>query len=233
LINKVYIQEYGNGKLEPEHKNVLELLTNKGITCELFTNKRLNRNQLLLNKETMVVGDHPTMQTIFKKLGLSVPNDCYPEVLHQFLGRKIWTTTIKQIFAQSFKAGIGNVFIKPKTKAKLFTGFVPNSEAELFFLNQFANDTELYCSSLVSWQAEYRVFVLKGQVIHTACYFGNYSIDLNYTVILAAIAAFESSPYKAVAYALDFGVTEKGETTFIEWNDAYALGGYDIDRIIN
>lgn len=61
MIRKAYIQEYGHGKIEPEHLDVMQTLVSRGIECELFTCKKLTRNQLLIESTTLVVADHPTL----------------------------------------------------------------------------------------------------------------------------------------------------------------------------
>ncbi|WP_228409320.1 hypothetical protein, partial [Chryseobacterium sp. HMWF001] len=70
MITKAYIQEYGNGKTEPEFLEVKTVLESRGIDCEFFTIKRLQRNQIQINQETLIVGDHSTMLSVFRKMGI-------------------------------------------------------------------------------------------------------------------------------------------------------------------
>ncbi|PCJ64293.1 MAG: hypothetical protein COA58_13125 [Bacteroidetes bacterium] len=232
MITKAYIHEYGNGKMEPEHSDVKEVLESRGIECELFTIKRLNRNQLQLNKNTLVVGDNPTIDKVFKRIGYSKTQNSYPLSLRKYLKRTIWESTIKKLYAESLTKEISNIFIKPKAKAKLFTGFVIESQCDLYRLDMLSRDTELYCSSIVEWKSEYRVFVNQSKIIGIKHYEGDSNLKLNLNEVENAIIDFENSSNKTSAYGIDFGVLNNGETALIEWNDGFALGSYELDKQI-
>ncbi len=230
MITKAYIHEYGNGKLESEHADVKEVLESRGINCELFTSKRLHRNQLKLNEHTLVVGNNPIIETVFKRIGFQQELNSYPISLRAYLKRSIWETTIGQLISESYSKEISNIFIKPKQKAKLFTGFVIQSNDDLHQLNTISKNTELYCSSVVEWQSEYRVFVNKSKIVGMKNYDGNPDIALDLEEIKRAIKEFEVSDERTDGYSLDFGLLSNGETALIEWNDGYALGSYGLDK---
>jgi ATP-grasp domain, R2K clade family 2 len=232
MIKKAYIHEYGSNKLEPEHKDVIDVLEEREIPYELFTEKRLSRNQLKLDNETLVVGDNPTITTALKRIGFNYTNDAYPKSLEKYLGRKVWETTIRKLTSQASFKEVSGVFVKPKSKAKLFTGFVINSDYELFQLERFSKDTDLYCSTLVNWLSEYRVFVNNSKIVGVRMYDGDEALKLDMDVVGKAVSDFENSGEKTTAYGIDFGVLESGETTFIEWNDGFALGAYGLDKEI-
>lgn len=231
MITKAYIHEYGNNKIETEHQDVKDVLELRGIECQLFTTKRLQRNQLILDDNTLVVGDHPTMQQIFKKLGISPINTSYPESLKKFLHRNIWETNLRKLLIGN-KEELVHIFIKPKSRAKLFTGFVLNSNYDLFKLETLPKDTELYCSSLVEWVSEFRVFVNKSNIVGIKNYSGDESLKLDMNFIEAAINDFENSDERTNGYGIDFGILKSGETTLVEWNDGFALGSYGLDKNI-
>ena len=172
MITKAYIHEYGNGKLEPEHIAIKLTLESRGIACELFTTKRLSRNQLNINNSTIVVGDNPTIQTVLKKLGYNNYTDSYPSCLHSYLKRRVWETSVGELLRKSESIELSNIFIKPKNKAKLFTGFVVNSNQDLYGLNAISKQTALYCSTVVKWLAEYRIFVNKSKIVGVKHYQG-------------------------------------------------------------
>lgn len=53
----------------------------------------------------------------------------------------------------------------------------------------------------------------------------NWREHFNYKVVENAILEYKSAPN---GYAIDFGLTDKGETLLIEVNDGYALGHYGL-----
>ena len=230
MITRAYIHEYGNGNMEPEHAAVAETLRELGISVELFTTKRLQRNQLQLDQHSLVVGDHPTIALVLKRLGIAYSETSYPECLLPFLGRRIWSTTCVQLLRSASSQTFVPFFVKPKNRTKLFTGFVIESDADLLSLNHFPKDTELNCSEVVHFVSEYRVYVIGSEIAGMDWYAGSEQPAPDKTVIENAITIYGASENAARAYALDFGVTETGETLLIEWNDGFALGCYAMDR---
>ncbi len=158
MITKAYIQEYGNGKTEPEFMEVRTVLESRGVDCEFFTIKKLHRNHIQLSEETLIVGDHSAMVYIFKRLGITPFTSSYPKSLRHYLKRSVWETTVKKLMMQSHEYSL-NTFVKPKFKTKLFTGLVINSQHDLLRLESFSKETALFCSSVVEWLSEFRVFV--------------------------------------------------------------------------
>ncbi len=230
MIKSAYIHEYGNGKLEPEHSDVKTVLEARGISCELFTTKKLQRNQLDLNVSTLVVGDHPTISTVFKRIGYNISTDSYPQSLRPYLKRRIWESNVRKMLMESSQQDYSNIFVKPKRRTKLFTGFVINSNTELFKLDQISKKTELYCSELVEWESEFRVFVNRSKIVGIKCYEGAETIQLDMTEVEAAINDFEKSTNSTAAYGIDFGVLKNGATALVEWNDGFSLGAYGLDK---
>ena len=230
MITKAYIHEYGNGRLEPEHEEVKQVLVSRGIECHLFTSKRLHRNQLKLDAQTLVVGDNPTIQTVLKRLGVNYSLNSYPDSLRTYLKRSVWETSVRRLMMESHGGEFSPVFVKPSQKDKLFTGFVIESQYDLYKLSTLSKNTELYCSSVVEWLSEFRVFVNKGQIVGMKHYDGNPTHLPDKNEIEKAVADFENSSEKTNGYSLDFGVLGNGETALIEWNDGFSLGSYRLDK---
>ncbi|MDJ0366489.1 ATP-grasp domain-containing protein [Hymenobacter sp. H14-R3] len=230
MIKRAYIHEYGSNKVEPEHKGVMEVLEARGIRYEVFTAKRILRNQLVVDEDTFVVGDNAVIIPVLKKLGFICSNDSYPKSLEKYYGRHIWVTTIRDLVSQNSFKDVSGIFVKPKSKTKLFTGFVIKSEYDLFQLSVFSKNTDLYCSALVRWLSEYRVFVNNSEIVGVKLYAGNESLKLDMAVVEQAITEFEDSADRVSAYGIDFGVLDTGQTTLVEWNDGFALGSYGLDK---
>lgn len=231
MINTAYIHEYGNRKIEPEHRDVMEVLEKRNISCELFTNKRILRNQLNIDENTFVAGDHFVFSSIFKKYKINILNNCYPKSLQKYLKRNIQTTTIKEI-TKNFGSNTPRIFVKPKSNTKLFTGFVIQSDTDLLHLMNFPSKTELYYSSIVDWVSEYRVFVHNSKIVGIKMYSGDETHHLDLNFVHNAIDEFEASNEKTKGYGIDFGILSNGETSLVEWNDGFALGSYHLDKEI-
>ena len=230
MITKAYIHEYGNGKMEEEHEDVSSVLKSRNIEHTLFTTKRLNRNQLQLDDKTLVVGNHPVMDSVFKRIGFENKINCYPISLRPHLKREVWETTIGRFLMQSYDEINLNVFIKPKLSNKAFTGFVVNSPQQLFSLENFSKNMELYCSQVVHFISEYRVFVNKSKIVGMKNYYGNSELKPDISFIKNTISDFENSSDKTSAYGIDFGILQNNETALVEWNDAYSLGSYNLNK---
>ena len=84
----------------------------------------------------------------------------------------------------------------------------------------------------MTWLCEYRVFVIRGNIVGTKHYAGDSSIAVDASVINQAIELLEQSTQKTAAYAVDFGVRATVQTAVVEWNDGYSLGSYGLDRAI-
>lgn len=229
MITRAYIHDYGNNKIEPEHLDVKQVLEKRGVHCELFTVKKIHRNQLKLDKQTLVVGDHPTIKSVLKRLGYAHQVSTYPESIRSFLHRSVWEKTAGELISEGYNKEISNVFIKPKFESKLFTGFVIHSSRDVHNLLGIPKSTELFVSTVVEWESEFRVFINDSIVVGVRHYEGDINASLDMRVVENAILEFEKSKDKVRAYSLDFGVLSTGETTLIEWNDGYALGSYGLD----
>ncbi|MCI5057945.1 MAG: ATP-grasp domain-containing protein [Flavobacteriales bacterium] len=229
MFSKAYIHEYGNGKIEPEHQMVKEVLDQMGIPCKLFTYKRLSRNQIKIDKETLVVGDNAVIYSVLKKIGYRKIFESYPKCLREYLYRDVWEIKLGTLIKNAQTEEIGNIFIKPKNKAKLFTGFILNTSSQLFNLD-VSRKTVLYCAPVVDWVSEYRIFVNKGKIVGIQHYDGNPAVKLNTQKVEEALEIFENSEEKTDAYGIDFGVLKGGKTALVEWNDGFALGSYGLDQ---
>jgi len=84
-------------------------------------------------------------------------------------------------------------------------------------------------SECVNFISEYRCFVLNKEMVGCKNYKGDFKIFPNASIMENAINDYINQP---VAYSIDFGVTDKGETLLIEMNDAFGLGSYGLDKLI-
>ncbi|WNG47348.1 DUF4343 domain-containing protein [Archangium minus] len=231
MIRRAFIQELGSGRMEPEMRDLLGGLQERGLSTELFTAKRLERRQLPLDRETLVAGDVPTVLGALGQLGIEPPptND-YPRSIEPFLHRRLWTSTLRKLTADIENGMSPPVFAKPQGRKKRFTGHVFRTQEDLIYLQRASLSTPILCSEVVRWQSEYRVFVIRGRIVGLRHYAGDPAIRVDEAQVEQAVRALEEAGEGTAAYGVDFGVLETGQTALVEWNDGFSLGSYGLDR---
>lgn len=172
-------------------------------------------------KEDIVVGYVDEVRKALFKHNIITPEMDYPEELEGYLGRKIWTSKLSAI---ANNPDSWNIFIKP-IEDKKFTGVVVRGTKDLVGCGTYGEDPDILCSEVVHFVAEWRCFVRYGEILDIRRYKGNWRMHFDYKVVEKAVAQFTSAPK---GYAIDFGLTDKGETLLIEVNDGYALGHYGL-----
>lgn len=175
-------------------------------------------------KEDIVVGYVDEVRKSLFKFIIVTPEIDYPEELKNFLGRKIWKTKLSII---ANNPDSWNVFIKP-VEDKKFTGVVVRSTKDLVGCGTCGEDPEILCSEVVNFVAEWRCFVRYGKILDIRRYRGDWRVHFDYKTVENSVSQFESAPN---GYAIDFGLTDKGETLLIEVNDGYSLGYYGLFNI--
>jgi hypothetical protein len=230
MITKAFIEELGSGRMESEMQDVYDELRHRNIPVELFIGKRLVRRKLSLARNTLVVGYVETVLAALQQLGLSAPptND-YPSALQPYFHRHIWKSTLHWLHNWILE-GNNAVLAKPDGRKKRFTGHVFRNVDDLQYIEGASKNTPIWCSDVVKWLSEYRVFVLKGEIIGIQHYFGDPMLSINEQIVSEALLRFEQSGEATAAYALDFGVLADGSTALVEWNDGFSLGSYGLDK---
>ena len=90
----------------------------------------------------------------------------------------------------------------------------------------------IFCSEIVDWLSEYRVYVIHGEIVGIKHYDGDPSIIIDEQIAAEAVQLLEQSGEATAAYAIDLGVISSGETALVEWNDGFSLGSYNLDKAI-
>ncbi|HBE21069.1 MAG TPA: DUF4343 domain-containing protein [Cyanobacteria bacterium UBA11149] len=222
--------------MEAEIRSLYNEFQFRQIPVQLFVEKHLFRKKLQLNKNILVAGYIPVVLNALCQLGIEPPkpND-YPPSLQPFLGRRIWQSTVRDIirgFSQSYYPIASPIFVKPSGKLKRFTGRVFESERDLFYLEGVSKHLPVYCSEVVRWLSEYRVFAIKSKIVGIQHYSGDPSISINEDIVVNAIECLEKSGEATAAYAIDFGVIENNRTALVELNDGFAIGSYGLDKTV-
>lgn len=145
-----------------------------------------------------------------------------PESLYPYVHRKIWHTTLGEVKQHEEK---WPVFIKPLRQHKLFTGHVLRNFTDLFKSMAFEDSTEILASEPIDFDSEYRCFILNGEILDVRRYTGSLEWYPDLSKVRKMIASFREAP---VAYSIDVGSANGGQTVLVECNDAYALGSYGL-----
>lgn len=93
----------------------------------------------------------------------------------------------------------------------------------------YYEDYPVYCSEVKEIIAEFRVFVLYGEIIDVRRYGGRWDVACDADVVESCVKDFEGAPK---AYALDFGVTKDGETVLVEVNNTCSIGSYGLEPVL-
>jgi hypothetical protein len=179
-----------------------------------------------LQRENVVVGYVGGVHAALHHLDIPIPPEPnYPEELQPFLGRKIWRSTINTIASQPDQ---WNIFVKPLTASKAFTGRVIRSPKDLISCGNSRADVDVWCSEIVNFVTEWRCFVRYGAILDVRHYVGDWRSRPDSETIEAAVKQYKTAP---AGYAIDFGLSEDGRTLLIEVNDGYAIGAYGLHYI--
>lgn len=173
------------------------------------------------NLEDIVVGYVDTVRGRLRDFGIVTPEMDYPDELQKYLGRRVWKSHINTL---NNNPDLWPVFVK-SVEDKRFTGVVVRTPKDLIGCGSPYEDAECYCSEIVHFVAEWRVFVRYGRIIDVRPYKGDWRVYFDSEVIEQAVRDFTTAPK---GYGIDFGVTDDGRTLLIEVNDGYALGSYGL-----
>ena len=200
--------------------NALEGFGELGYPIQLFEPSEIFK--ISLSETSIIVGGIATVQTALERLSINVPEPLdYPPELKAYTGRNIEIRTLSDLLTNN----VTPYFAKPATLQASLKGTVINNERDLINFRDLPPEALMYVSELVQFQCEYRVFVLNRRPFACKHYRGNSLIFPDSRVVLEAIEAYSSSP---IAYALDVGVTDRGDTLLVEINDGYSLGSYGL-----
>lgn len=169
------------------------------------------------------MGTLDDVEVAMDRMGIHLTPMDYPEELKDFLGRRIWKSTL---FSITSHADSWHVFVKPIWDVKRFSGTVLDKSEDLIKLGGGLEDIPVWCSEKVNFLSEWRLWVLRGEIIGLNPYAGRWDLFPDVERMKQAVAAFHSAP---CGYALDFGVTDDGRTLLVEASDGYVLRSFGLD----
>mmetsp|Transcript_17137 Transcript_17137/g.48267 ORF Transcript_17137/g.48267 Transcript_17137/m.48267 type:complete len:266 (-) Transcript_17137:2105-2902(-) len=232
---RCYVQGFG-GTIPPESKLVKDEMERRGVHVEILSTEDILMNPLPLTKDDLVVGDFAWTRKALDQLGVSMPEPPdYPDCLSHLLHRKIWTSTLADVKTH-LETSTSNteVFIKPAADTKAFSGLVATKDWMDYLLQEHSPTLPVLCSEIVRFVAEYRVYVVRGQVRGVGQYMGSKDFLLDPAVLaLAAKTLAESKEGQdLLGFGMDFALMEKADSdetipTLVEVNDGFSLGYYE------
>lgn len=227
LPDRVFIQTRLNSDVMPLSEGGYQLwygCSEMGIETRIF--RDYEQIEAEVRRETVVHGGIGNVVRALKALGAPLPSvPDYPEDLLPWLGRRVWTSTLGEIRRQPRTE---TIFVKSKKQKALDGHLITPEFRSLIYSAGHGDGTEVYVSEVVNFVSEYRCMVLHEELVAARHYKGDFTKAIDFGPVRAAIAAFSTAP---VAYALDFGVTDTGETLLVEVNDAFSLGSYGTPSI--
>ena len=220
-----YIQTDSTGNFY----NVNAYLANEGFTklgWHTIPYHTLDQIEKLVSEE-VVVGGIGYIKQRLAQLGIPhLQQDLdYPPELRSYLGRKIWDSTLEEVFRHPEQ---WNLFMKPKQDTKKFTGKIFSTFKDFIGLMNQEKPTPVICSEILPFRTEWRCFVRYGSILDIRRYKGDWDNKIDLSVVQSAITAFQSAP---AAYGIDFGLAADGKTYLVEVNDGHSLGTYGIGAI--
>ena len=225
MFQRAYIEQIGNRRFRREESLVRDECERLGIEIVPYFAKQLQRRQLPLTSDSFICGDMDAMHAAMRQLGIEPPTpDDFPRSLQPYLRRKVWQASVGSL-QQTLERG-AEVFAKPAGRRKRFSGRVFSSPEDFSRLAGVGAREPLWCSEVVGWISEFRVYVIGGEILAVDHYGGDAGVEVSMEVIREAIATFTASGEAPSAYGIDFGVLDTGETALVEANDGYSLGAY-------
>jgi hypothetical protein len=154
------------------------------------------------------------------------PNLDYPERLRPFLRRTFEITTLGEIRGRYNDEG-PPVFIKPIDQ-KVFTGHVVQRFRDLLETVSFEPDLPIYAVECVKFVSEWRFYCYDDEIVGVGHYLGDPLQFPDQKTIIEAASTFADHEDAPIAYGLDFGITQEGDTQLVEVNDMFSLGCYGL-----
>lgn len=229
LPTKVIVSAKMPGKLDHEQRLIAEYAASLDLPVETGSEKMMERGKLAISVDTLVMGTVPFVHHALRLLGIQLPEHTpYPEVLKPWLYRKVWQEKSLRRVLDRLENGGPRVFVKPVFGWKRFTGFVPEY-ADDYRFNGISKNMPVWVSEPVTFVSEWRVYVLHGKIqdIKFCDHGGDATMQPDLSDIEKALQALLDAQIAPAGFAIDFGVTDQGNTALIEMNDGFSFGAYD------
>jgi hypothetical protein len=200
----------------------------RGYDCELFEPKQLREGSLPIQRNTLIAGGIPSVESALRQLNVPVPMaDNLPAALEKYRGRRAWTSTWGELRAKYRTSGPPEpLWVKSLRRNKGAPSIAVYDADDIALAKNLPDDHEVLVSEYVLFESEWRCFVRDGQILDVCRYQGDVFQFPDRKVIQNAIADFTTAP---AAYGIDFGVLSSGKTVLVEVNEGYSLNPYGLE----
>ena len=176
--------------------------------------------------DDLPVGTVEFLRACAARRGVTLPEiGAYPDLLRPYLRRAHRLGVLGEARGLTVPT-----FIRPAFAVKAFTGFVfhPSDPEDARRIQGLPHGLPVWLCEPVTWQCEWRVYVVRGKVVGAGRYDPEGADDApepDHDLVETLVRAWGAvSP---AGYALDVGVLESsGDTVLVEVNDGWALGYY-------
>ena len=194
-------------------------------------------NELLGYEDYTPIGTVEFVKAFAEKIGVKLPDPIHATELLDLENRWYHQDMYREacIHSHKYSTTMFPFFVKPMWELKKFTGFVAKSIKDFDFYPEIDwSTTKLFCTEVLeNIASEWRCYVLNGKVFSCVNYAGDPLVFPSKRQIELLLSEYKSSP---VGFSLDVAVCKLSKesanyekTSFIEINDAYALGYYGGD----
>lgn len=240
-MGKVYLKTKYDNEMKMEiphsHNFAVAMYGFREMAAEIIPYHLIDDIYDVVEREDIVLDYIDQCNVIFNKFGVTPHIPDYPDVLKQFLGRKIWKDTINSISRDESKWSAG-YFVKPAVRSKAFTGKTISSIKDLMGCGNHAEDYEVLVSEPLDIAAEWRCFITYDEIMDVRPYGmiidksrKGYLYHYDANVLNSMMESFVTWEDRPMACSMDICVTKDGRTLLVEFNDAYSLGAYGLPDI--
>lgn len=195
------------------------------FSVEELRNGRMDDDLRFQLTDIVLFGGLGVVREALCRAGISMPKPLdIPQSIKSWAGRPIWESTLAEVRSWvEQETHRLPVHVKPRDHEKLFTGCVVNSFRDLISSSHVVGETPVLLQGVVKLRSEWRAYVLRGQIGHVGHYAGDPLCFPDPRLMIDAVSAFTERP---IAFGIDWGVTDEGQTVLIEVNDGFSLGNY-------
>ncbi|QZA70975.1 ATP-grasp domain-containing protein [Erwinia phage AH06] len=218
MDNIAYIQINNHGRFDMGATLMVEYLERHHPAVAIVKSTAKHVSRLKPSQMPfMAYGDLGFIEQVLQSTGNPNPTYIpdYPDVLKGYLYRKVTEGTLRDLTLETCP-----VFVKPRVRQKLFTGFVCHDPFD-YRLKPVKNNEPLWLVEPVRFKAEWRIYVVDGKAAHMVQYEGSDFYRPNLGVVNAMIVKL-----KQQNYVMDVGVLDNGHTALVEINDGVSVGMY-------
>lgn len=213
----------------PEDRRLGLWLKDRGVDVEWCSIGTLRSGRYPMGYSTLVSGAVGFVRAALELAGVVVPPALgFPDELAPWLHREVRRTTLDQAL---IGCSGSKLFIKPADQLKLFTGSLTDDPELLDTLQALDPATSVWVSEPIKFLAEWRCFVIDGELRAIAQYRPDFDVVLwpePKEEELEDLIATAHGVTGLAGFSVDVGRLPTGEIALVELNDGYALGSYGI-----